>query len=81
MRSIVDVGSKPRRSGAVTKKAEGNDEKTPKFGGSSPAIALTAANAVETALMFRDKVAVLIGARDVGSEILQKQVRPDRLAE
>jgi len=78
---LIEAVSKPQRSGAVTKEAEGNAEKTPKFAVVSPASASTAANAVETALMFLEEVAVPIGARDVFSEIPLKQGRPDRLAE
>ena len=68
--------------GAVTKGGEGNDEKAPKFAEASPAIARQPGlETVETALMLPDKLAVLIGARDVCREILLKQLRPDRFAE
>ena len=66
---------------AVTKEAEGNDEKAAKFAEERLTIALTRPNAGEAALMLLNKRAVLVGARDVCGEVLLKQLWPYRLAE
>jgi hypothetical protein len=39
---LIEADIKPQLSGAVTKEAEGNAEKTPKFAVASPANGLTA---------------------------------------